>query len=213
VRGPVTKSGLGATSPPSGKPGGVSRLGNHPYANAQPTLHPPSHQQSHNLSPIEEGFSGHHNSTPGTPSPPSQGYSLARGAYNQTPSWDDIKKKIVKFVIPEEGTSFTIDVTNCSRGQEVIEKVLKKVGKTTLRNPGTESPSGDRDDEYFNVDGWAVWQDSPDEGIGMLESNRSENESGLIHAFILRRAIIRNAIVVHMQRPRSSSARKWLDSP
>lgn len=164
VRGPVNKNGLGATSPPSGKLG-VSRLGNHPYANAQPTLHPPTHQ-GHNLSPIEEAFSAHH-STPGTPSPPSQGYSLARGPYNQTPSLDDIKKKIVKFVIPEEGTSFTIDVTNCSRGQEVIEKVLKKIGKTTLRNPGTDSPSGDREnEEHFNVDGWGVWQDSNDEGIG-----------------------------------------------
>ncbi|KAJ2931367.1 hypothetical protein H1R20_g5738, partial [Candolleomyces eurysporus] len=159
VRGPVNKNGLGATSPPSGKLG-VSRLGNHPYANAQPTtLHPPAHQ-GHNLSPIEEAFSAYH-STPGTPSPPSQGYPSTRGPYSQGPSLDDIKKKIVKFVIPEEGTSFTIDVTNCSRGQEVIEKVLKKIGKTTLRNPGTESPS----EEHFNVDGWGVWQDSNDEGI------------------------------------------------
>ncbi|KAF6765233.1 STE/STE11 protein kinase [Ephemerocybe angulata] len=159
VRGPVAnKNGHSVTSPnnsPAGKLGGT-RLGNHPYASAQSTLQPPN-LQGHNLSPIEEAFNSYQGSS--TPSPPSQGYG--RGQY-PPPSLDDIKKKIVKFVIPDEGTSITIDVTNCSRGQEVIEKVLKKIGKGGLRS---SDPDAGRDFGYFNVDGWAVYHDT-DDGIG-----------------------------------------------
>ncbi|TEB36348.1 Pkinase-domain-containing protein [Coprinellus micaceus] len=161
VRGPVaSKNGLGVTSPnhnSPAKPAGT-RLLHHPFANAQPTgLQPPANHGL-NLSPIEEGFSSHQPSTTGTPSPPSQPYG--RNPY-PTPSLDDIKKKVVRFVIPDEATSITIDVTNCSRGQEVIEKVLKKIGKGGLRSTEPESNR----DGYFNVEGWAVYHDL-DEGMG-----------------------------------------------
>lgn len=169
VRGPAsTKNGHTVTSPNNtpGKPSGT-RLVNHPFANVRSdlsTLHPPT-SHGRDLSPIEEGFSSHQTPT-GTPSPPSQPYG--RNPY-PTPSLDDIKKKIVKFVIPDEGTSITIDVTNCSRGQEVIEKVLKKIGKGGLRGMDTESNG----DECFNVEGWAVYHDT-DEGMGKSQLANSQ---------------------------------------
>ncbi|TFK29968.1 Pkinase-domain-containing protein [Coprinopsis marcescibilis] len=153
VRGPVSKPS-GVTSPnnsPARRPG-------HPYASVQSTLHPPTSLQAHNLSPIEETFgtgtSSQNNSLASTPSPPSQ-------TYNGKPSLNDLRKKIVKFVFPEGETSYTINVTNCSSGQEIIEKVLKKAGKGTYNGDN-------RNDGILCVDGWSVYLDAYDDNADPL---------------------------------------------
>ncbi|PPQ86844.1 hypothetical protein CVT25_012563 [Psilocybe cyanescens] len=136
----------------------------HPYANAQTSaiLHPPSNLAT-TLSPIDESFS-HHNS-PGTPSPPTHAYTVGRGPFNPPTSsssnqytLDDLRRKIVKFVLPDEGLSFTIDVASCTGGVEVLEKVLRKFGKGSLRSDGNMDIS-QTDEGGLMVDGWGVFMD------------------------------------------------------
>lgn len=138
----------------------------HPYATAQATLLPPTSHQIHNLSPIEEAFSSQHNSS-GSPSPPAQAYTVGRGPFNSSAtshnapySLDDLRRKLVKFVLPDDGLSFTIDVATCSGGIEVLEKVLKKFGKGGSRSTDTDgSMDYSRMDGGLSVDGWGVYLD------------------------------------------------------
>lgn len=115
-----------------------------------------------NLSPIDESFSGH--TAPGTPSPPTQGYTVGRGPFSTGTSsgsqytLDDLRRKLVKFVLPDEGHSTTIDVASCNGGVEVLEKVLKKFGKGSLRSDGNIDVS-QTDEGGLMVDGWGVYMD------------------------------------------------------
>ncbi|KAF8964044.1 hypothetical protein BDZ97DRAFT_1904602 [Flammula alnicola] len=132
----------------------------HPYANAQATLHPPSNLAV-SLSPIEESFSARH--SPPTPSPPTQGYTVGRGPFNTGASnnppysLDDLRRKLVKFVLHDEGHSSTIDVASCTGGVEVIEKVLKKFGKGSPR--GDDMDVSQTEEGGLMVDGWSVYMD------------------------------------------------------
>ncbi|KAF8163339.1 hypothetical protein B0H34DRAFT_672360 [Crassisporium funariophilum] len=146
----------------------------HPYASAQPALHPPSNPvAAHNLSPIDESFSAHHSSTSGTPSPPTHAYTVGRGpfnnpnaSYNAPYSLDDLRRKLVKFVLPDEGLSFTIDVATCNGGVEVLERVLRKFGKGSVRGDGNADIS-QTDEGGLTVDGWGVFMDmGQDDGPG-----------------------------------------------
>lgn len=141
----------------------------HPYANPQATaLQPPPGYPIHSLSPIEEQFNTSQ-STSGNPSPPSQ-YPPGRGPFHsnsgsssgQPPlSLDEIRRKLVKFVLPDEGLMYTIDAVTCTGGVEVLEKVLKKFGKG-----GSRAIDGDAPLEHsvtpqggLTVDGWGVYLD------------------------------------------------------
>ena len=109
-----------------------------------------------------ETFNG---TTSSTPSPPS--YAVGRGPFNPTtpshsnaPSLDDLRRKLVRFSLPDEGLVYTIDVDSCAGGVEVIEKVLKKFGKHSL--------GADQDldvqtiDGGLSVNGWGVFmEDAP----------------------------------------------------
>ncbi|KAF8654130.1 hypothetical protein AX16_003661 [Volvariella volvacea WC 439] len=135
----------------------------HPYANATPTLQPPT-SQAHNLSPINESFSSQH-ATTGTPSPPS--YPPTRGAYGSNQSHsnalslDDLKRKLVKFLLPDESQKFTIDVADCTSGVEILEKALKKVEKGGSRysNDGEPNEHILSDENGLSIDGWGVYLD------------------------------------------------------
>ena len=137
----------------------------HPYASTQPTLHPPTSTATH-LSPIEEAFS-----TQPASSPPAHAYTVGRGPFNPTNSahntpysLSDLRRKLVKFVLPDEGLSFTIDVATCNGGIEVLEKVLKKFDKGSLRGDGNLDVS-QTDDGGLTVDGWGVFMEM-DTGSG-----------------------------------------------
>jgi len=137
----------------------------HPYASAQPALHPPTATASQSLSPIEESFSSQHSSTASTPSPPTHAYTVGRGPFNPTNSTpnvpyslSDLRRKLIKFVLPDEGLSFTIDVATCNGGVEVLERVLKKFDKGSLRSDGNLDVS-QTDDGGLTVDGWGVFMD------------------------------------------------------
>lgn len=169
----VRNGSLGLSSPvgpgPTIKlPQRPSTANSHPYANAQlapATVAQLQAAQNYNLSPIAESFMTQHSSTSGTPSPPSLAYTVGRGAFNpNTPSHssalplDTLRRKLVKFQLPEEGLSSTIDVATCAGGVEVLERVLKKFGKGPSR--GLDSDSGDRvqiEEGGLSIDGWGVY--------------------------------------------------------
>ncbi|KAG6907349.1 hypothetical protein DXG01_009233 [Tephrocybe rancida] len=134
--------------------------GPHPYANTQLAPSAPNPLQS-NLSPITESFMTQH--TSGTPSPPSLAYTVGRGAFNNpntpqgTVPLEYLRRKLVKFMLPDEGLSSTIDVATCAGGVEILEKVLKKFGKGASRNTDMESEYSQTEDGGLNIDGWAVY--------------------------------------------------------
>lgn len=165
-------SPLPQTLPRSNQPAGLQRTharngssGNNapssptkrlPIANQTSTSH---HPLPNHLSPIEEVFSS---PASNTPSPPTI-YRVGSGPFN-TPSsgsgpstLDDLRKRLVKFVIPDEGLSFTIDVASCSGGVEVVEKVLRKFVKNTYRTD--TSDVSQTEDGGLAVDGWGVYPD------------------------------------------------------
>ncbi|KAJ7285793.1 ste11-like protein [Mycena rebaudengoi] len=166
----------GSSSSPSGKGPLRSNTGSgHPYSSAQSSLQAPTTSLAYNLSPIEESFSQQSGSPAATPSPPS--YSVGHGPFKPStpsthgpaPSLDDLRRKLVRFLLPDEGLSFTIDVTSCAGGIEVLEKVLKKFGKGGSRSAGVDggmdvqqTPEGG-----LSVDGWGVYLDwGQDDGPG-----------------------------------------------
>lgn len=147
-----------------------STSNSHPYATAtataQPQLAPTGvqQQQAHNLSPIAESFLTHP-STPGTPPPPSNAYTVGRGSFNPNTNsngaalpLDALRRKLVKFLLPEEGLSSTIDVATCAGGIEVLEKVLKKFGKGGSRSVDMNGDSGKIEEGAgLIIDGWGVY--------------------------------------------------------
>lgn len=142
---------------------GKRPVGNaHPYASAQPQLHHPTSNLASSLSPIEEAFSSPACSTTSSP-PTTNTYTVGRGPFslssgNGPSSLDDLRKRLVKFVVPDEGLSFTIDVASCNGGVEVVEKVLKKFVKNNLKTD-TNIEVSQTEDGGLSVDGWGVYMD------------------------------------------------------
>ncbi|KAJ7449849.1 ste11-like protein [Mycena latifolia] len=173
---------LGNNSPkPSSSPAKIairSNTGNHPYATSQSSaLQTPATSLAYNLSPIEESFN--RASSSGTPSPPSS-YAVGHGpftpsAHSVAPSLDDLRRKLVRFLLPDEGLNFTVDVASCAGGIEVLEKVLKKFGKLGPRNPdGSGIDVKQTDEGGLSVDGWGVYldlgqEDGPGEPLSEAE--------------------------------------------
>ncbi|KAI0322221.1 hypothetical protein OF83DRAFT_905882 [Amylostereum chailletii] len=135
----------------------------HPYS--QNGLQPPAPLQGNNaLSPIVESFSPH---APSSAISPSQAFAVGRGPFSnrpttpqhsQAPSLVDLRRKLVKFQLADEGHSATINVEDCSGGIEVLEKALKKFNK--LGNRSTESlDASGTEDGGLSVDGWGVYLD------------------------------------------------------
>jgi len=90
-------------------------------------------------------------------------YRVGSGPFNTPPSGpgpsslDDLRKRLVKFIVPDEGLSFTIDVASCTGGVEVMEKVLKKFVKNNYR--ADTSDVSQTEDGGLSVDGWGVFPD------------------------------------------------------
>ncbi|KAI0636887.1 hypothetical protein C8Q77DRAFT_530585 [Trametes polyzona] len=119
--------------------------GGHPYASSQL-------QQAHGLSPIAESFvSGRSTAYRGLNAPDFRPGTPSRS----TPSLDDLRRKLIKFTLPEEGKTTTLNVADCSGGVEVLTKALKKFGK--LGPDGSESVESD--DGGLSVDGWGAFSE------------------------------------------------------
>ncbi|KAF9535311.1 hypothetical protein CPB83DRAFT_841559 [Crepidotus variabilis] len=192
VQGLHARSGSYGTTTTTSSPNKrtVANNNNHPYASAQPAIHHPTSNLATNLSPIDESFAALNGGT----SVPT--YTVGRGPFvggssSNSPqtSWDDLRKRIIKFVIPDEGLSFTIDVTSCSGGVEVVEKVLRKFSKSG------PTDVGQTDDGGLLVDSWAVFMDmGSEDGLGMplseaqlLSICHAPNHPTREHGLVLRR--------------------------
>ncbi|KAG6370092.1 Pkinase-domain-containing protein [Boletus reticuloceps] len=131
----------------------------HPYASAQPPLSGAA------LSPIVEAFQ----SPSSNPSSPA--FTVGRGPFHpsshtQQLSLDDLRRKLVKFILPDEGRSCVVDVADCAGGIEVMEKVLRKFDKVAARRkedgPNIMSRI-ETDDGGLSIDGWCVYLESEDQ--------------------------------------------------
>lgn len=82
------------------------------------------------------------------------------------PSLDDLRRRLVKFRLADDGHSAIVNVTECADGVEVLERVLRKFGKLGVgQSGGTELES---DEGGLSIDGWAVYLDwGEGEGPGM----------------------------------------------
>jgi len=157
-----SSGGQGSLTPP--KPTQRPLGSNHPYAQGLQ----PSAQAINVLSPIAESFSSQPTpvqpTAPSTSPPPQTPFSVGRGPFTNTsspsipPSLVDLRRKLVKIVLGDEGHSATINVEDCVGGVEVLEKALKKFGKLGPKNSDLEGP--DRvgtSDGGLSVDGWCVF--------------------------------------------------------
>ena len=156
----------GQSSSTQAKPTQRPSASNHPYAQGLQ----PSSQTINVLSPIAESFSSQHTpvqpTAPSASPPPPASFAVGRGPFANAsssgapPSLVDLRRKLVKFMLRDEGHSATINVEDCVGGVEVLEKVLKKFGKLSARQ--TESEGPDRvgtSDGGLSVDGWCVYLD------------------------------------------------------
>lgn len=102
----------------------------HPYA--MPSLEPPSFK-ANDLSPIAESFMSPSGQTPSTLAPPS---STLRGRPSTPlnaggPGLDELRRKTLKVYLEDGGNNLyrIVNVYDCERGIDVLERVLKKFGK------------------------------------------------------------------------------------
>ncbi|KZS99372.1 uncharacterized protein LAESUDRAFT_765618 [Laetiporus sulphureus 93-53] len=162
----------GRSTPPNANPA-HNRSGSYP---AQPNPHiklPPrpstgknpyaQSSQQNLLSPIEESSKSQRDVMPLTPSLQPAGASVRNSPASNTrpttpsshtPSLDDLKRKLVKFTLPGEGKSVTINVTDCDGGVEVLVRALKKFNKLALRGDSKGAEHVEMEDGGLSVDGW-----------------------------------------------------------
>jgi mitogen-activated protein kinase kinase kinase len=60
-------------------------------------------------------------------------------------------------MLPDEGLASTIDVATCAGGVEVLEKVLKKFGKSGSRSVDTDGGYVQMEEGGLSIDGWGVY--------------------------------------------------------
>lgn len=81
------------------------------------------------------------------------------GSGSGTLSLEDLRKQLVKFINSEDGTTRTVNVSSCSSGVEVLERVLKKFGKWGTGTAVTTDTESDEDGDQLEIDGWGVYED------------------------------------------------------
>ncbi|KAJ4463215.1 hypothetical protein C8J55DRAFT_539124 [Lentinula edodes] len=151
---------VSVTTSPNNKRASPS-VTNHPYSSG---LQAPNSQGVINSSPIQE-----QSTNPSGVSPPNQNFvgnrpfNPSMPSHSNAPSLEDLRRKLVKFYLPDEGLTYTIDVDTCVGGVEILEKVLKKFGKGGGRGIGTDAGAeGTLDhvtteDGGLSVDGWGMY--------------------------------------------------------
>lgn len=92
--------------------------------------------------------------------------STGEAIQHRTIPLEDLWRHLVKFVNSEDGTSRTVNVSNCTSGLAVLDLVLKKFGKGGSNwNPDSESGDSDR----LEWDGWGVFtrKENGEEGMSL----------------------------------------------
>ncbi|KAJ3732201.1 Pkinase-domain-containing protein [Lentinula guzmanii] len=161
---------VSVTTSPNNKRGPTGGM-NHPYSSG---LQAPNTQGIINLSPIQEQFTN-----PSGISPPNQNlignrsFNPATPSHSNAPSLEDLRRKLVKFSLPDEHLTYTIDVDTCVGGVEILERVLKKFGKGGGKGIGADPDAEGAldhvttEDGGLSVDGWGVYLEN---GTGDLLS-------------------------------------------
>jgi len=75
------------------------------------------------------------------------------------PTLDEIKRKLVKFVLFDHGLSYTIDVASCSTAIDVLEKVLRKKAGANPHDGDPPLLHAYTANGGLTVDGWGVYLD------------------------------------------------------
>lgn len=159
----------------------------HPYAQSGPQP---------GLSPIAEAFMAQrNNANSGTPSPPTGPYNRngiagpvqrpntpQNNASHSAPSLDDLRRKLVKFALPSEGKSATINVADCAGGVEVLIKALKKFNKLASRGDGDGAERVETENGGLSVEGWGAFLTAGDEASGKsyipMNTTRADPNTG-----------------------------------
>lgn len=91
------------------------------------------------------------------------------------PSLDDLRRQLIKFVNAEDGTTRTVNVMEVTSGAEVLERALRKFGKTGAGRASflDEDIYGGKHEGFLCIDGW-----------GVFAENRSGEESKPVLNFI-----------------------------
>lgn len=66
---------------------------------------------------------------------------------------------MIKFTLPEEGKSTTINVIDCAGGAEVLERALRKFGKLNPKPGDDTSMSVEIVNGGLSVEGWGAFLD------------------------------------------------------
>lgn len=134
------------------------------------TPHPYANLPQSSLSPIQEAFASQR-STSTTPPPASASVNNAyrnltpRG---QAPSLDDLRRKLVRFQLRDEGKSTLLNVSDCAGGAEVLEKALRKFSKINPKPNDDTSMTVEIVNGGLSVEGWGAFLDwGQDDGVGM----------------------------------------------
>jgi mitogen-activated protein kinase kinase kinase len=111
------------------------------------------------LSPIAESFSNYSGAaTPQALVPPSA-QKRPGTPHGVTPSLEDLRRKTVKFHLADDGHSRVVNVSDCEGGIEVLERVLKKFGKSSGGVGDGDLGPGETEDGGLTLDGWGVFLD------------------------------------------------------
>ncbi|WWD00301.1 hypothetical protein V866_007212 [Kwoniella sp. B9012] len=119
--------------------------------------------------------------------------TISSSGSKHTPTYDDIRRKIVKFVNAEDGSTKSVDVSNVVSGVQVLEMALRKFGKWGTGVHASTDTESDEDGERLEIEGWGVYAESdPDDNstplseaalLGICLSHRdgtSVREKGLV---------------------------------
>lgn len=164
----ATPSSAAVTLGVNGRPTPLAAMSSHPFATTPATPSSPSYPPLSSAYPSSDTLSSStDSSTLGASSTLtlalSKSNSSLRSTGGTTPSLEDLKYKIVKFINPEDGNTRVVDVTDCGGGWEIMEKVLRKFGKWREGGSGARglSVADDSDDDEGKgavvLDGWGVY--------------------------------------------------------
>ena len=81
------------------------------------------------------------------------------GSGSGTLSLEDLRKQLVKFINSEDGTTRTVNLSQCTSGVEVLERALKKFGKWGTGTAATTDTESDEDGDQLEIDGWGVYEE------------------------------------------------------
>ncbi|PWN39350.1 Pkinase-domain-containing protein [Ceraceosorus guamensis] len=107
--------------------------------------------------------------------------AASNASYGAQASLEDLKRQIIKF-IGEDGTTRTVNVSDCRDAYDVLARVLKKFGKSVVGNSYTPTAGQTlsvEDHEYDDGETWGIFATS---GEGKTKSLTDNELLAICHA-------------------------------